>query len=88
MSADGPLTLRWHEFSSNMASTSASFRTREAFTDLTLVVENSKVGASLAEGGSRYEINDCQITFGANNFNRHEKGFTGLRRLPYIHSIS
>ena len=44
MSADGPLTLRWHEFSSNMAGTSAAFRTREAFTDLTLVVENSKVG--------------------------------------------
>ena len=45
MSSDGPLTLRWHEFSTNMAGTGAAFRTREAFTDLTLVVENRKVGA-------------------------------------------
>lgn len=40
-----PLTLRWHEFSRNIGTTSALFRTEKTFSDVTLIVENMKVEA-------------------------------------------
>jgi hypothetical protein len=42
---EGPLVLRWHEFSRNIGASAALFRRQEVFADLTLVVEGERLQA-------------------------------------------
>jgi hypothetical protein len=47
MDTSAPVSLRWHQFSTNLGTTSSMLRESNILTDITFIVEKKQVGTLL-----------------------------------------